>query len=189
MPLDFECFPHKRHTAKNIAKWRRRANRRWGETVQDNSCSTIDGAANGQKSMLYMKPEQNYRVCSAHQLGRCAKHATGDAGGQSSTNPKCKELLARNRAEVTQFHRSVQLSKCLIEAQLESGTLHKNRKEYIKNATVPGQTRWAGEHEMLRRNRVMESLDAEYTKAYSKWQQPEEQESSEDSDSEEEGEE
>jgi hypothetical protein len=134
--LAFERFLEKHHTAVAIKRWVEAVLKRYGLSTQGIELSTLDGAANGIKAMVMLK--LLYRICGAHQLQRCIKHATGQAGGKTSSNPEFKQHLHRVRNIDYLINKSNIALAELKEAQEADG---------IKETTTvskEGHTRWDG---------------------------------------------
>ena len=146
--LAFERFTETSHTGAVIARWKTAAQTRWKLDGGAVGLATEDGASPNKKANKILGEEM--MVCTPHDIARAVLIASGEEGTPCK-NPELKALTARSSKQAGSFHRSVQASKALQQAQLDENP--DLAASQVKTTKVKNKTRWLGLWAMCNRNR------------------------------------
>ena len=123
-----------------------------GLNTRNVSLSTLDGAAVGLASRRHLEKDiEGWTVCGPHDTARACLWALG-IGTKESKNPGAKELLKKNRAMASFFHRSTKWTNQLMKAQVKKSV----PKGKELSAAVGGVTRWSADYETVKRNNILQ---------------------------------
>ena len=148
--LGFERFTETSHTGACIARWKTTVLNTWKLGAGAVGLATEDGASPNKKANQILKQEMI--VCTPHDIARAVLIASGEAG-KPCKNPELKALTARSSKQGGSFHRSVQASKSLQQAQLDADP-HMSEWQ-VKTTKTKNKTRWLGLWAMCNRNRLI----------------------------------